>query len=171
MGDNMKRLRYARVLFLALACLLLAGSAATADSLSIDLLAPYQTGVPGDVVVFDATVTNNPDATVYLNGDFTYVDSPLILDDSPYFNDYPLTLAPGEPYTGVLFNVDIPLGTPAGLYTGYFQITGGTDSSSEDVLGTADFDVATMAPEPSSLLLILTGIAGLTATRRYRQRR
>jgi len=152
-------------LSLAIASLMLVGTAAKADSLSISLDSPIQTGSAG-VFAFDATVTNNTGSTVYLNGDSIYVDSPLILDDSPY-NNWPFSLGAGDSYSGLLFNVDVPIGTAPGLYTGYFHITGGADGNAGDVVGEADFDVQ-VTPEPSSVVLLLTGMAGLAGTLRRR---
>jgi hypothetical protein len=160
---TMKNLRSLLVLTLTTACFLLAGTAAKADSLTITLTAPLQSGVQGDVIAFDATVTNNSDLTAYLNFDNPYVDSPLTIDDSPFFDTdvWPLTLAGDSSASGLLFNIDIPEGTAAGLYTGFFQIQGGYDNSGEqDTLGTANFDVQ-VTPEPSSLLLLGSGLLAL----------
>jgi hypothetical protein len=158
----MKRSGSLLLLSLTIACFLLAGAAAKADPLSIDLLVSYQYGVAGGVVAFDATVTNNSARTVYLNGDSFYVDSPLSVDDSPY-DSYPLTLGPGDSYTSVLFNVDIPDATLPGLYTGDFDITGGHFNSNEEfTVGAADFNVdvtaSSVVPEPSSILLLGAGL-------------
>ena len=80
----MKILRNLPVMPLAIACLLLAGTAAKAGTLSINLFAPFQSGA-GNVFAFNATVTNTSGSIVYLNADAFNVDSPLTLDDSPFF--------------------------------------------------------------------------------------
>jgi hypothetical protein len=145
--------------------LLLVGTA-KADSLTITLASPYQIG-PGPVFEFDATVTNDSSKTVYLNGYFTFVNPALTLDATPY-ESFPLTLGAGDSYTGLLFDVDVPSGTPLGLYTGYFDITGGHYNSSEQyTMGTAYFDIQ-VTPEPSSLLLLASGLAGLAGIFRRR---
>ena len=167
MENKMKSANRLMILPLILAGFLLGVASAQADPLSITLFAPTQTGLPGDILSFNATVTNDSAETIYLNSDFASVGSPLTVDDGPYFSGYPLTLAAGDSYTGVLFNVDIPWGAPVALYAGYFEITGGAGSGDNDEVGLANFDVQ-IVPEPSSLLLLASGLAVLAGTIRRR---
>jgi len=172
----MKSLRSLPVLCLTIAGFLLAGAAARADTFSFTLDAPNQDAVAGQIIEFYATVGNaDPNATVYLNADSPSADSPLTLDDSPFLNTPAVySLSPESTYDGELFDVTVPLGTPYGLYGGDFAILGGSDDQAGDLLGSADFNVdvtSSPVPEPSSLGLLVTGLAGLGgALRRLRGR-
>jgi hypothetical protein len=167
MEKTMKSLKTPLLAALTIAGLLFAGAAAKADDLTIDLTSATQSGVGGDVLSFNATVTNNTATTIYLNGDNgSYVNAPLTFDDSPYGN-YPLTLDPGDTASGILFNIDLPAGAPFGVYNGYFDITGGTDGNAQNIEGEAVFDVI-VTPEPNTLLLLATGMATLAGAVRRR---
>jgi hypothetical protein len=156
---------------------LLASTAARADSFSVSLVLsePYQ-NVSGDggTLEFEATVSNLGTNLVFLVGDTLTVPSPLTGDDSPFFNNFPTFLNgvdnDGDSYTGVLFTVTVPSGTPSGLYPGEFVLQGGEDGSLS-VLTTADFIVdvnSDEVPEPGTLLLMGAGRLGLPLLRRLR---
>ena len=152
----MKSFRGLLVLPLMTVGLLLAGTAAKADPLTITLDSPYQSGVAGDLLSFDATVTDT-DPTNVINLDYdslSVLGWSFVLDDSPFYNNFPLSLNPGESSDDLeLFTVFIPDGTPAGSYAGSFVIFGGDASNDTGVVvGSANFDV-TVTPEPTSLVL------------------
>jgi len=152
---------------LAVAALLtigLSSVAAFADTVTFTLTSDYASidWRTGGTATFDATVsaplTNSAD--VFLNGDSFNIQSPLTLDDSDFFADFPFFLAPGDSFTGALFAVTMPPNTPLGIYLGTFTLLGGPNGGSSNVLGTVSFSVAA-APEPSSIVMMLTGLAGL----------
>jgi hypothetical protein len=176
---SMKSLKNLLVFSLAVVGFLLAGTAAKADPLALNLDSPNQSGIDGQTLTFYGNITNDSSGTIYLNSDSYNVDLPLTLDDSGFVNNAPLSLDPGASSGDIeLFAVTIPLGTANGLYLGNsFEILGGDPSDNTDVVGSAEFSVnvnnaptgeGNSTPEPSSLVLLLTGMAVLAGTLRRR---
>jgi hypothetical protein len=164
-------------LFVVAATLLLS-SRMFADTIGLSLNAPAQSGTAGSTVSFVATVSapGTNGGTVFLNGDSFNLSSPLILDDSGFFNDFPLSLDPGESFSGTLFSIALPSNLAAGLYTGSFEILGGADSGALDTLGSVDFQVnvaptASTVPEPESLMLLVAGLPGVALLMQRKWRR
>src|SRR5450756_514223 len=151
---------------LAAAALLMIGlssAAAYADTLTFTLTNPNQ-GIPvtGGSATYGATVSasSSNSGAVFLNGDSFNITAPVTLDDSDFFSNFPLSLAPGASFTGDLFVLTVPPGTAFGTYLGTFRLLGGANGNATDTLGTVSFSVIT-TPEPSSVVLLLTGVGGL----------
>jgi PEP-CTERM motif len=172
----MKSSRFIRMrprMFLV-AIALLSASLAHADTLTFSLTSPNQdVPVTGGTVTYDATVSAPASnvAAVFLNGDSFNVTSPITLNDSDFFNDFPLSLAPGTSFTGDLFALTAPSGTSPADYLGTFTLLGGANGNVSNTLGTVDFsltaNVAT-TPEPSSVALLATGLLGMAGVVRKR---
>jgi hypothetical protein len=158
------------ILAVAVAALALALPAA-ADTLDFTLSSPFTSAAPGGTVSFDATVnaplTNT--GALFLIGDSTTVNIPgATLDDSPFLLNFPLSLNPGDTFTGELFTITLPSSIAQGVYTGFFEIQGGSDPSSQNILGTVTYSVG-VTPEPSTWLLLSTGVAlGIISLSRHR---
>jgi hypothetical protein len=158
MGKNMKSLSSSLVLSFTAAGLLLASTEAKAGPLSLTITQAYQTGSVGELLTFDATLTDTAaTGTIYLNSDSTTLSGPLLLDDTPFFNNFPMFLNPGDSITAELFTVFIQSGAPQGVYPGAFEILGGSPSDFTSVVASANFDV-NVSPEPTSFLLLLAGL-------------
>lgn len=160
----MKRTTFGLGLFVLAAASLLSVPA-NADTITLTLTDPVQVGsVLGTSLDFDATVSapgmNSGD--VFLNSDSFNVDAPLTLDDDGFFLGFPLSLSPGESFTGLLFTVFLPTNTPNAIYNGSFSILGGADGGAANDLADVTFQVNTV-PEPITLLMLGSGLPGLVA--------
>ena len=129
--------------------------AAYADTINFTINDPAQeVGTAGGNLYYSATVSapSTNSAVVHLNGDSYSLNTAFVLDDSPFLLNFPFDLAPGQSYTGSLFEVMVPADSPLGLYAGSSQILGRAIGSDESVLSSATFSTA-VSPEPSSLVL------------------
>jgi hypothetical protein len=175
---QMKSLRSLPVLSLTIMGFLLAVTAAKADTFSFSVDSSFQYAVAGDTLTFDASATNlDPSSVVYLNSvQFTSLDSPLTADPDPFFLNFPLTLSSGDSaFDGEMFDITVPVGTAPGEYYGEVELLGGGDGGTYDMLGTLQpitVDVTAGAPspvpEPSTLVLLVAGLAGLGGVLRRR---
>jgi hypothetical protein len=150
---------------LSILCLAFIASApASADIINFSLVNPPQSAIPGSLLSFSATVsaplTNG--AAVFLNADSNNIDNPLTLDDSGFVNNFPLSLVPGQSFTGVLFTVTVPAFAAPNTYDGFFEIDGGADGNAGNSLGSVNFQIQ-VVPEPATAGLLLGGLAGIAA--------
>jgi hypothetical protein len=148
---------------LMLAVLLLVAPA-YADTLNLTLTNPIQTAIPNANLTFDATVSAPlaNSGTLFLNGDNSNVSlAGAIIDDTGFLFDFPLSLDPGDSFTGTLFTVTLPSIISPGTHNGFFEILGGSDPAAQNTLATVNFQInaPTAVPEPSTWLLLATGLS------------
>ena len=138
---------------------------AYADTVTFTLTQPNQSVSyqAGGTLTYDATVSApaGNGAAVFLNGDSFNVIAPVTLNDSDFFADFPLSLAPGTSFTGDLFTLTVPPNTAFGVYLGTFTLLGGANGNAGSTLGTVNFSV-TVTPEPSSIISLVIGMACLS---------
>lgn len=146
---------------------------AFADPILLTFTGPGS-GVAGTSVTLFATATNTSGADLPLDALGWTLVSPFVdLDDSAFFTNWPLQLDAGGPGLefgpAAIFSVLIPLGTPAGLYSGNVAnlLGGGNLLASQ----TFDIEVASEAvPEPATNVLLAIGITVMAACRARRGR-
>jgi len=156
-------------LMLLTTAMLLSVSDARADALNLSLVSPMS-GVPGNILSFTGTITapNSNSGVVYLNGDSLSLGGPFTLDDAPFILNAPFFMNPGETYTGVLFTVTINPNAATGIYNGFFIILGGSSPTALSQVSNAAAFQAVVVPEPATMVLLSTGLAGAMLGRRRR---
>jgi hypothetical protein len=163
--------RLAVGLLLLLPPLLLCPARRAQAQLLFTLDNPVQAGLPGQTLTFSGTLTNSGTSEIFLNGDnFSLGGTGLTLDDTPFVDGAPFSLAANESFSGSLFTVAIDSSAPFPQSgAGTFSIVGGVDDTAQDILASAPFQIGVTAPEPGALGLSMAGVAVLgilTARRR-----
>jgi hypothetical protein len=136
-------------------------AAANADVVTITFDQANQSANPGATLQFFGTITNNTPNTVYLNSDdLTIGGPPDLASNDLFFANVPISLAPNGQLGASsgdieLFDVIVsnPLSNPLTTYPGTYDILGGSDPGSAEVLSSTNFSVTT-APEPAVNYLI-----------------
>ena len=168
---------------LGIACILLLSTTVSRAQITVTFDQNPISMHPGDTASFTGELTNSGTTPLFINGDsLNLVGSGLILDDSPFLTNAPLSLTPGEVTSSFeFFTATSDALTPLGTYVGTFSVLGGADSNATDELsGTTPpgFQVNVVpstvsdVPEPNNVAL-LSGIAltGTCLLRRLRPRR
>jgi hypothetical protein len=146
---------------------LLFASSAVAGPLTLTFTSSLLTAGRGQTVTFSATLLNTGSTALFLNGDAVNIAAPLIADDTKFFLNFPLSLAPSQFVSAPILDVTVPLGSPFGLYPGNFVVLGGATPSEVINIGSATFAV-NVIPEPGTIGSLVGGWLFLWRLRRHR---
>jgi hypothetical protein len=150
--------------------LLLLWPSLTQAQLMLLLSHANQAGTAGSTLAFSGRLSNLGTSPLFLNGDtFTLEGSGLTLDDTPFFDNAPLSLDAGATYLGPLFDVQIASDAPGQTASGSFTILGGPEDTSQINLATAQFGVS-VVPEPGALAFLVGTLVLAVGFRRTRKR-
>jgi hypothetical protein len=148
---------------------LLFASSAAAGPLTFTFASSLLTAGRGQTVTFSATLMNAGSTALFLNSDAVNIAAPLIADDTKFFLNFPLSLAPSQSVTAPILDVTVPLSSPFGLYPGNFVVLGGATPSEVTNIGSATFAV-NVVPEPATIGSLVGGGLFLWRLRRRRIR-
>ena len=152
----------------SLSLFVLFSACAFAGPVTITFTSSLLTASQGQTVTFSATVGNTGASTVFLNSDTVTIAAPLVVDDTKFFLNFPIALTAGQMVNAQILDVSVPANAPFGLYSGNFDILGGSNASAQVTLGSAAFAV-NVVPEPGTLVSVLTGGVCLLLLRKRRR--
>jgi hypothetical protein len=162
-----------------LAVLVILPAAVKADPITFTLDDTH-TVAAGSSVTFFGTLSNGGPPGRFINAlSFSFASGApgsISFNDAAFFANVPAFMGPGTSVGPVaFFDAVVSSLVPPGFYSGSVSVLGGDDENADDVLGTQDFSITVTPggpgaiPEPATMLLLGSGLAGAAALRRRKR--
>ena len=162
---------------MALCFVFLASKNVNADPVTFTLTNPNQVGTVGSVLTFMGSLTNVASPTVTIVSDnFNGLPGTLTLDDTPFVVNFLGQSITAGSTLGPLsvFTVTIEAGAVPGIYNGVFSVLFDSDNGMGQETNFQTFSITvqpvTQVPEPMTLWLLGSGLAGIVSMK-FRKRR
>lgn len=162
----------------ALCFVFLASKNVNADPVTFTINNPIQAGTVGSVLTFTGSLTNVAAPTVTIVSDnFNGLPGTLTLDDTPFVINFLGQSIAGGATLGPLdlFTVTIEAGALPGIYNGVFSVLFDSDNGAGQESNFQTFTITVLpdvqVPEPMTLVLLGSGLAGMVSMKLAKKRR